>query len=101
MYPYAWVHFYQDENVKDYTNENNEFFQTVLEVFMSNDIKGKLFDNSTWLTTKDVSEYLKVSCNQVRIMVSRGSLKAYKLLNRNRYRREDVEKLITSSSGYH
>ena len=68
---------------------------------MSDDMKRNLFDNSTWLTTKDVSKYLRVSCNQVRIMVSRGYLKAYKLLNRNRYRREDVEKLITSSRGYH
>ena len=68
---------------------------------MSGDMNRNLFDNSTWLTTKDVSKYLRVSCNQVRIMVSRGHLKAYKLLNRNRYRREDVEKLITSSHGYH
>ncbi len=68
---------------------------------MKNDNKVQFFDNSIWLTTSEVAAYLKVSANQVRIMVSRGYLKAYKLLNRNRYRREDVEKLIRNSGGQH
>lgn len=68
---------------------------------MDSDKNNKLFDNSIWLTTTEVAIYLKVSANQVRIMVSRGYLRAYKLLNRNRYRREDVEKLIKNSGGQH
>ncbi len=55
------------------------------------------FKNLIWMTSKEAAEYLRVSPNNLRVMVYRGVLKPYKLNNRNRFKRDELDKLIESS----
>ncbi|MCY4643277.1 MAG: helix-turn-helix domain-containing protein [Bacteriovoracales bacterium] len=47
-----------------------------------------------WLTTKEAARYLKVSPNALRIMVHKRKIKAHKIGNRLRFKREDINILI-------
>lgn len=50
------------------------------------------------LDTKDVAKYLKISTQQVRMLVENGSLTCYRISPRIlRFRIEDVEKLLQAS----
>jgi len=59
--------------------------------------KETLFDNLIWLTTNEAAEYLRTTPNNVRVMICRGRLKPYKLGNRNRFKRSELDDLIESS----
>lgn len=56
-----------------------------------------LFNNLIWLTTNETAEYLRTTPNNVRVMICRGKLKPYKLGNRNRFKRSELDELIESS----
>ena len=47
-----------------------------------------------WLTTKETAWHLRISPNALRIMVHRKKVKAYKLRNRLRFKRNDIRELI-------
>lgn len=51
----------------------------------------------TWMTTKEAAIYLRVTVNNLKVMICRGVVKPYKLNNRNRFRRDDLDCLIKSS----
>ncbi len=54
-----------------------------------------LFDNFTWLNTKEAAEYLRTSPKQVRKWVYQGKIRAYKLLSKSlRFRRSDLDLLF-------
>ncbi len=55
------------------------------------------FNNLIWMTTNEAAEYLRVTPNNLRTMVYRGVVKTYKLNNRNRFKKEELDKLIESS----
>ncbi len=61
------------------------------------DPKQMFFNNLIWMTTNEAAEYLRVTPNNLRTMVYRGVVKTYKLNNRNRFKKEELDKLIESS----
>ncbi|HLG18215.1 MAG TPA: helix-turn-helix domain-containing protein [Bdellovibrionota bacterium] len=53
-----------------------------------------LFDKLKWMTTKEAAFYLRVSAGQVRNMVWRGQVRTYRLQNRLRFLRSDLDQLL-------
>ncbi len=47
-----------------------------------------------WLTTDEVSAIYKLPIQSVRNMTSNGSLPVYKLGNRNRYKRSEIDAIL-------
>ena len=56
-----------------------------------------LFENLIWLNSREASEYLRISPENLRVMIYRGYIKPYKLRNRNRFKRSELDKLLESS----
>ena len=54
-----------------------------------------LVDSSKWLTTKEAAQLLRVSISALKTMVHRGQVPAFKLGRRNRFLKEDLDRLIT------
>lgn len=50
------------------------------------------------MTTREAAEYLRVTPNNLRVMIYRGTLKSYKFNNRHRFKREELDLLIESST---
>lgn len=67
-----------------------------LELIMI-DLETTFFKNLIWLNTKEAAEYLRITPNNLRVMVYRGVLFPYKLNNRNRFKKIELDKLIESS----
>ena len=55
-----------------------------------------LFDKLKWMTSKEAAFYIRVSVGQIRNMVWRGQVKAFRVQNRLRFLRTDLDKLLTS-----
>lgn len=53
-----------------------------------------LFDKLKWMNAKEAALYLRVSVGQIRNMVWRGQLKSYKIKNRLRFLRLDLDRLM-------
>ncbi len=51
--------------------------------------------NVRWLTTREAAQYLRVSIGSMKTMIYRGQVRAHKLGRRNRFLREELERLIT------
>lgn len=64
----------------------------------SSQSEGAIFDNLIWLNTAEASEYLRVSKAALRMRVHRGEVKFYKLGNHLRFRRDDLDELLKSST---
>jgi excisionase family DNA binding protein len=47
-----------------------------------------------WLTTNEAAQYLRVSANAIKTMVYRGKIRVHKLGRRNRFLRDELERLI-------
>lgn len=47
-----------------------------------------------WLTTSEAAQYLRVSADGLKTMVYRGKIRAHKLGRRNRFLREELDRLI-------
>ncbi|MCB0309256.1 MAG: helix-turn-helix domain-containing protein [Bdellovibrionales bacterium] len=58
-----------------------------------------LFDKLKWMTAFEAATYLRVSVGQVRNMVWRGQLPAYKLNNRLRFLRSDLDRSLRPLHG--
>lgn len=58
-----------------------------------------IFDNLIWLTNAEASEYLRISPNAFRVMRSKakGIIQEYRLGNRLRFKRNDLDLLIETS----
>lgn len=48
----------------------------------------------TWMTSKEAAYYLRVTANNLRVMICRGVLRPYKFNNRNRFKKVDLDQLI-------
>lgn len=53
-----------------------------------------LFDKLKWMNAKEAALYLRLSVGQVRNLVWRGQLKSYKVRNRLRFLRLDLDRLM-------
>ncbi|MBS1983070.1 MAG: helix-turn-helix domain-containing protein [Bdellovibrionales bacterium] len=56
--------------------------------------ENSLFDKLKWMTSNEAATFLRVSVGQIRNLVWRGQLKAYRLNNRLRFLRNDLERLL-------
>ncbi|OQW49795.1 MAG: hypothetical protein A4S09_03300 [Proteobacteria bacterium SG_bin7] len=54
----------------------------------------ELFDKLKWMNAKEAALYARVSVGQIRNMVWRGQLKSYKIRNRLRFLRADLDRLM-------
>jgi excisionase family DNA binding protein len=59
--------------------------------------KNTFFNNLIWLTTKEAAEYLRITPNNLRVMIYRGKIEPRNLNNRHRFKKEELDKLIESS----
>jgi excisionase family DNA binding protein len=71
---------------------------SINKVTAENQISAEFFDRLKWITTKEAAEYLRLSVGQIRNMVWRGQLSSYKLNNRLRFLRSDLDKILISSN---
>jgi len=53
-----------------------------------------LFDKLKWMNAKESALYLRVSVGQIRNMVWRNQLKSYKIQNRLRFLRADLDRMM-------
>ncbi len=61
-------------------------------------MSSEFFNNLIWMTTKEASEYLRLSPEALRIQVHRGKIPFSKLGRRLRFKREDLDKLLITSN---
>lgn len=54
----------------------------------------RLFDKLKWMTSSEAAFYLRISVGQIRNMVWRGQLTCYRLQNRLRFLRGDLDRLL-------
>ncbi len=54
----------------------------------------ELFDKLKWMNAKEAALYVRVSVGQIRNLVWRGQLKSYKIRNRLRFLRADLDRLM-------
>ena len=55
-----------------------------------------LFDKLKWMTSHEAAQYLRTSVGQIRNMVWRGQLTSYRIKNRLRFLRKDLDRLLVS-----
>lgn len=58
-------------------------------------LTAKSLESVRWLTTNEAAQYLRVSISSIKTMIYRGQIRVYKLGRRNRFLRDDLERLIT------
>lgn len=56
-----------------------------------------LFDKLKWMTAKEAAFYLRVSVGQIRNMVYRDQLRSYRVNNRLRFLRSDLDQVVKPS----
>lgn len=56
-----------------------------------------LFDKLKWMTAKEAAFYLRVSVGQIRNMVYRNQLRSYRMNNRLRFLRSDLDQVVKPS----
>jgi len=54
----------------------------------------QLFENRIWMNTNCAASYLCISAKTLRNMTSNGQVTYYKLGNRNRYLKSDLDNLL-------
>ncbi|MCB9027453.1 MAG: helix-turn-helix domain-containing protein [Bdellovibrionaceae bacterium] len=60
----------------------------------------QIFENTkAWLNTKEAAEYLGLTPNALRIKVSRGAIRAFKLGNRLRFKIKDLRSVLKYRGG--
>ncbi len=60
------------------------------------DEKTPSLENVRWLTSGEAAQYLRVSVSSLKMMVYRGTVRVRKLGRRNRFLREELDRLITA-----
>lgn len=60
------------------------------------DEKTPSLENVRWLTSGEAAQYLRVSISSLKMMVYRGTVRVRKLGRRNRFLREELDRLITA-----
>lgn len=65
--------------------------------FSTETSEAELFDKLKWMTSKEAAFYLRVSVGQLRNMVWRNQIKSYRIRNRLRFLRSELDCLPRSS----
>ncbi len=72
--------------------------------FEKNELNSKLFfenlEKLKWMNSKEAAFYLRISVGQIRNMVWRGQVKYYRLSNRIRFLKFDLDALMKSSNNW-
>lgn len=55
-----------------------------------------LFEKLIWLNSNEAAQYLRVSTAALRVMIYRGMIRPHKLGRRNRFKKDDLDRLIES-----
>ena len=83
-------------NTSSQASDNFEVTKaTLFDSANSREVEG--FGPDEWFTTDEAAAFLKVSPFSLRNMTSNGHIPYQKLLRRNRYRKSDLVKLLTST----
>jgi len=71
----------------------------IIPKFIENLSNGEIesFGIDEWFTTEEAAAFLKVSPNYLRNLTSNGQVPYFKLQRRNRYRKNDLVKLLLAS----
>jgi len=82
-------------------NENSKRFSSSDSLFGNKIVRdpNAFLEPVRWLTSKEAAQYLRVSISSLKTMIYRGQVRAHKLGRRNRFLREELERLITSNGG--
>lgn len=56
-----------------------------------------LFENQKWMNSREAANYLRISENSLRIKVSRGEIKPYRLGKRLRFKRSELDCMMELS----
>ncbi len=59
--------------------------------------KEMIYKDLIWLTTKEAAEYLRVSLGSLKNLVYRGFLRPRKLGRLNRFKKEELDRLLDTS----
>lgn len=57
----------------------------------------RFFENLIWLTTKEAAEYLRISVGALKNKIYRGEVFPYKFGKLNRFRKKDLDLLLSTS----
>ncbi len=68
----------------------------ILDIGRKKDEKTPSLESVKWLTSSEAAQYLRVSVSSLKMMVYRGQVRVRKLGRRNRFLREELDRLITS-----
>lgn len=110
--PQTWRRDRTQENAVEPKSCNGKMRENALDLELSAGIavaqeSRRLFDNqgyrepgvsldkAKWLTTSEAAQYLRVSISSIKAMIYRGQLRAHKLGNRNRFLKDELDRLIT------
>lgn len=80
----------ENENCENKNSNSQKFFENKI----ARESKFSLVD-VRWLTTSEAAQYLRVSISSLKTMIYRGQVRAHKLGRRNRFLRDELERLIT------
>ena len=75
--------------------ENSEFCKKDI-LDKNQDEKTPALESMRWLTSNEAAQYLRVSVSSLKMMVYRGQVRVKKLGRRNRFLREELDRLFTS-----
>lgn len=88
-----------------YSNKGSLCFSTLINSSDKERNKAQFFENSEWLTTKEVAVYLRKfkvdgtpSLGAIRNMVYRGQLRPHKLYRRLYFRKAEIERLLMDAA---
>jgi len=73
---------------------------SINKVITENQNSVSFFENLKWITTKEAALYLRVSVGQIRNMVWRGQLASYRVSNRLRFLKSDIDKIVKPSGNW-
>ena len=92
-----------NDNVKSQTKEKETGIGLKKDVCLkcefdvvNSNSETKFFDRLKWINTKEAALYLRVSVGQIRNMVWRGQLPSYRMSNRLRFLKTDLDKVVMS-----
>lgn len=72
----------------------------IIKPIAENQNSAPFFEKLKWITTREAAEYLRLSVGQIRNMVWRGQLTSYRLNNRLRFLKSDLDKIMKSSNDW-
>lgn len=89
--PHESVDLHRDISAKSEYNDYLQRRESTSGMFFHNCILNKTEDeNEKWFTSKEASNFLRITPNALRILVHRAKIRAYKLGNKLRFKKSDL-----------